>query len=260
MVLVGALVLGVLLGTLQSTAKSKGKVDVVSSAVRSVVLLPAGSLRSGSDAWQDFVRGVLGGRRLGEENRLLRERNRQLEATESELARTKRDLEQLRQLSGVAPGLGTARIPATVVGYSPRDNRATLNVGDEDGVKPGLAVVTADGLLGLVQAVQQSTCAVALVGSPPPFSIGVVAQRNPPAAGLLTGEAPDRLRMELFDYNLPLEVGDEVVTSGYSTTIPGGIRIGRVVAIESDRAFGRKTALVFPFAIIGSARDVVVLK
>ena len=63
MVLVGALVLGVLLGTLQSTAKSKGKVDVVSSAVRSVVLLPAGSLRSGSDAWQDFVRGVLGGRR-----------------------------------------------------------------------------------------------------------------------------------------------------------------------------------------------------
>lgn len=252
--------MGVVLGGWQNKAKAEGRVDIFGRLLTSVVA-PVGSwLGSSFDSASDFRDGLFRARGLGARNRELEEQVRKLQTEKERADRLETEVAVLKQLLSAPTPENRGRVGARIVGFSPRDNRITLNVGSKQGLKAGLAVLGPEGLLGVVQAVQGGFSTVALIWSPPPFKIGALAERNPPAAGLLTGETTERLRLELFDVNSPVQVGDSVVTSGFSDTIPAGIPIGRVVAVDFDEAYGRKTAQVFPNAQVGSTREVWVIR
>lgn len=248
------------MGGWQSKAKAAGRVDLFGRTLTSVVA-PLGSwLGSTFDAAADFRDGLFRARSIGARSRELDEQVRRLQTEKERADRLEAEVAVLKQLLSAPTPANRERLAARIIGFSPRDNRITLSVGSRQGVKAGLAVLGPDGLLGVVQAAQGGYSTVALIWSPPPFKIGALAERNPPAAGLLTGETPERLRLELFDVNSPVQVGDSVVTSGFSDTIPAGIPIGRVVAVDFDQAYGRKTAQVFPDAQVGTTREVWVIK
>jgi cell shape-determining protein MreC len=63
-----------------------------------------------------------------------------------------------------------------------------------------------------------------------------------------------------MDIQSNVQVGDRVVTSGYSEFIPAGIPIGRVVQIHNDLEFGTKRCQVFPNVQIGDVREVAILR
>ena len=79
-------------------------------------------------------------------------------------------------------------------------------------------------------------------------------------SGLMHGEAPDRLTVEFLDMNAPIDIGDLVVTSGFSELIPRDIPIGRIVQVYKDDEFGTRVAQVFPAVSLGRVREVVVLR
>jgi rod shape-determining protein MreC len=170
------------------------------------------------------------------------------------------ELEDARKLANLPPAAGRLRIPGRVIGYFPVENRLTINVGTRKQVKPGLPVVAADGLVGIVQTADANSAQVQLLSSPPPFKIGAKVLRDPPAVGLLHGESLDRLTVEFMDLNAPIAVGDWIVTSGLSELIPADIPIGRVVQVRKDDEFGTRAAQVFPAVSLGRVRDVVVLR
>jgi cell shape-determining protein MreC len=66
--------------------------------------------------------------------------------------------------------------------------------------------------------------------------------------------------LELADPTATVESGDLVVTSGFSSEIPKGIAIGKVVSVHDDPAFGKRTAIVYPRVALGQIREVVVIK
>lgn len=152
-------------------------------------------------------------------------------------------------------------MPAEVIGYFPYENRFTLNVGWDSGVKVGQPVVAAGGLLGKIQVVTGKTSQVLLLASPEPSNrIGALALRNPPSAGLLRGESSATFVLEFSDPKAPVATGDLVVTAGFSEHIPRGIPIGRVIQVDDNVEFGKRQARVYPSASIGNVREVFVLK
>jgi rod shape-determining protein MreC len=159
---------------------------------------------------------------------------------------------------------GREKVAADVVGFFPHESRLMLDVGTKQGIKRGMPVATYAGLIGRVETVDSATCQVLLLTSPGGDSrISALVQRRPPnapVAGLIHGETAGSLRLEMADPTAPVDVGDRVVTTGFSDQIPRGIPIGRVVSVEDDPAFGKRTALVLPYVNVGELREVVVIR
>lgn len=253
-------VLGGFLGRFQHGALDKGKVDPLSSfaqtLVSPVVYPMSGLVRSISD----FFYGVYAARRLTDDNRRLSVLARSAELYDMQVERLEGEIARLRAISGYGEVVGKVRVPADVIGFSPFENRITINVGANQGLSPGMPVEAPDGLVGTIQAVEARRSQVLLITSAG-LTLGAIdIKRNPPPAGLLRGEDSNRLAVTFQDPKAPVAIGDRLVTSGFSDRIPRGIYIGRVIAVDSDEQFGSLRAKVDPAVNVGDLREVTVLK
>jgi len=250
--------LAIALGRYQTSARNRRELDPVSKLVQAVVYPSAQALSALSRWLADIGLGITSAPGLRQDNERLRAI---VQAAEQYVAREKlwaQDYHALRRLSGFQAPLERKRIPARPIDYFPLENRMTLSVGENRGIRPGLAVITSQGLIGVVQVVGASTCQVILISSPA-LRVGAMALREPPLVGILRGQGLETLLLDYLPANAKVETGDWVVTSGYSTTIPRGIVIGRVVQIEQDPFYGATRARVYPSATIGLAAEVYVL-
>lgn len=179
-----------------------------------------------------------------------------------------------------SPSTAGARVvPARVVGYRGAGTTTlggrtvTLDVGQRDGVSPGLTVVAAAGLVGRVMSVAPWTCdvevlggadatvAVRVDGSGAPGSgapgsgalgsVGAAAPVDSPA------RAPGDLSLTLVDQGA-VKVGDQVSTLGSVDERPyvPHVLVGTVVAVDPPRGRLTRTAVVHP-AIDPATLDVV---
>ncbi len=216
-------------------------------------------MASTADAVSDFSEGLFAAGQLSRDAR----RVRQLEAAVRQYADAVEakvtEIEGLRKMLDLPPIPGKTRVAAKILGHFPLENRLTLGVGKEKGVRSGMPVVTADGLLGVVQTADARTCQALLITSPR-TQVGAIVRRQPPPEGIIRGESSRVLLLEFLDMKTTIEVGDLVVTSGHSERIPPDIPIGRVLRVETDLDFGSRRCQVFPNVQVGSAREVYVLR
>lgn len=132
-------------------------------------------------------------------------------------------------------------IPARVINQSLRqvDNYLTLNVGAADGVRPGLGVVSAAGVVGRVQVVTEHfATATSLLHSKMAVSARL---RRDGTEGAISwpGDDPTHVLLNYIPRQNRLVLGDSVVTSGYNAIFPSGIFIGAVdyFVKEADKNF-----------------------
>ncbi len=168
----------------------------------------------------------------------LRRRNQELEA---EVARLRAQVAQLQQqvaqLEVVAALLDFARehpeheyMVALVIGRDPSPflHYVIINVGSDDGVRPGMPVVAAQGLVGQVEAVIPTAARVRLITDPgsrvnvrtTPSNVDAVL------AGSITGD----LSLTLVPLEAKIQPGDLVITSGLGGQYPPNILVGQVVS------------------------------
>lgn len=262
--------MGVVLGRVQNQSRGQGKSDVLSRTIRTVVEVPAAPLGRLAEGTSDFFGGIGRAGSLQSEVRRLRAQASIAETYMETVTSLRQEIEDLRNLMNMPQGAGRMKIPARVIGFFPMENRLTIDAGTAKQIKPGLAVVAGDGLVGVVQTADSRTAQVRLLSSPRPFMIGATVLRKPATAdtdtqaasisGLMHGEAPDRLTVEFLDLNAPIDIGDLVVTSGFSELIPHGIPIGRIVQVYKDDEFGTRIAQVFPAVTLSRVREVIVLR
>ncbi|MFQ3587403.1 MAG: rod shape-determining protein MreC [Fimbriimonadaceae bacterium] len=257
--MIALLAVGIALGRYQTINRNHGVPDPISSAVQFVVGPSAAGIAAAWDSAGGFVDGVLSAPRLRAENADLRAQIQALALYDEQVRFYQAEIERLRALMDMPPVPGRRRIPAAVIGYFPLENRITISAGSRQGVRKDLPVVTADGLVGVVQTVDDNASQVTLISSAR-LRVGALVRRDPPPVGIIRGEAPNVMMLEFLDSNATLQVGDLVVTSGFSEFIPANIPIGRIVRIEDDREFGAKRCQVFPNVQVGSIREVMVLR
>jgi rod shape-determining protein MreC len=187
----------------------------------------------------------------------------------SEIDRLKAENEQLRQwewrtkllerrvvhlralLNAVQdPGLSfaTGRVIADARG--PFVRSALINLGRDNGVRVGYAVINGDGLVGRTIDAGASVSRVLLLNdlnSRVPVLIGPTDVR-----GLASGDNSSELQLDFLPDGASIYPGDEVYTSGSGGVLPRGLRVG--VVTGAPGAFK-----VHPYAELSSLDVVSVL-
>lgn len=245
------------LGRLQTANRAKGNSDPWSALVHTTVDPVSGGFTSIANSSSDFFSGVLNAKKLSEENRELKANSALVESYLETLKQYESEIANLRKIQNL-PSDPTQKIVADIIGYQTNLNLVTLNKGSQDDVKPGSAVMTAAGLLGRVQSVDNHTATVLLVTSPT-LKLGAMVQRTPPFAGIIRGENANSLLLDLADPTAPVQVGDKIVTSGFDK-IKRNIPIGVVTKVDSNQEFGQLQVKVFPNVNVTASREVFVLK
>ncbi|TGE21154.1 rod shape-determining protein MreC [Hymenobacter metallicola] len=132
-------------------------------------------------------------------------------------------------------------IPARVINNSLRkvDNYLTLNVGTIDGVKPGMGVLAASGVVGRVKVTSEHYATVTSVLHSK-TSISAKIKRDGTFGSIKwLGDDPTTALLDYIPRQNKLVRGDTVVTSGYNAIFPEGVMIGRVESFvkEPDKNF-----------------------
>jgi rod shape-determining protein MreC len=244
---------------MQTGSRNQGQTGWLGQFAQAVFSPATSALNGLADGIGDFASGVFDAGSLRSEVRRLRAFEQTAVLYGDTLRRYENEVIRLREMLKLPPTPGKAKIAASVVGYFPLESRATLSVGSDKGIKKGMPVVATEGLMGIVQSVNPSTCQVLLISSAQLRLVGMV-QRDPAPVGFVRGLSDGAMVFEVLDAKSVVQNGDRVVTSGFSETVPAGIPIGHIVQIEEDVAFGSRRCQVFPGAQIGSIREVFVLR
>ena len=109
-----------------------------------------------------------------------------------------------------------------------RENYITIDKGSKNGIKPGMGVICARGIIGTVKNVSENFCSV----------MSVLHEKNAVSAKIKKSGYIGSLVWELGNYrvaqlkdvpnHVKLVKGDVIITSGYSMVYPEGVMIGTI--------------------------------
>ena len=195
-----------------------------------------GLQRSGetvSGAWSRYFQRVDKGgesRELAAEMARLRLENQWLRQN---VKRFDREAELVAYQREAAAQTVLARVVAG--GSNPLAKELFLDRGEKHGIRAGMAVITADGIVGKVQACYASVSLVLLINDTE-SSAGIVLADSL-ARGVLKGTGG---RACTIDYILPetkVSPGELAYTSGDDRVFPRGLPVGRVTRVAPGTAF-----------------------
>jgi rod shape-determining protein MreC len=184
-------------------------------------------LRRFGDGVRDLAATRSENQRLRSEVDELRERRRAVVDLE-------REVSELRALLGYRSDSGLATVAARVIAVSPSNFEWTMTIdaGERDGVRRGMAVVDANGLVGRVLSTTPTASRVLLVVDPN-FSVAARVAGSS-ALGSVDGRGSDAMRFSPLDPRVTVGRGEEVVTATFrGSSIPAGIPIGRIVSEDT---------------------------
>ena len=173
-----------------------------------------------------------------------KQENRRLSA---ELDRLKMENRYLRRELGTAERAEVLRLFQTtlpsrtiavrVIGAAPGFNSKVVFVdrGSAAGVKAGMAVINADGVVGRVSAAYPTSSQVLLI-TDQSFSLGVVSAKNR-VEGILRGLARSECGVYYIPRDEKVEVGEWFYTSGEDRIFPRGLPVGRVKSAGGDKTY-----------------------
>lgn len=201
---------------------------------------------------------------LTEQNAELCRQNAELRQQLSDARAAARQDEYLREYLGLDwLENDWSLVDATVIGREAGSYRTvyTLDRGSLHGIRTGMPVVTAQGLVGRVETVGLGYCTVASVLETA-SSVGVYDARSG-ADGLLVGDLKLReqglCKISGVDADADVQVGDLIVTAGTGSVYPAGLTVGRVSAVEPDPYSRTMTVTVEPEADLGSLSAVMII-
>lgn len=231
----GALVALLLLGPIlmiRASVKAPHEVSGFDRAVRRIGSpLEAGLSYSWRWASSFFERWVFQAQMLEQKEALERE-NIALRRFERDLAIIEEENVELRRLLGMRARVSEDLLTAQITGVeqSPffRVVKVRLDQG-RDMVEPGMAVLSADGVVGRIQRAYESFADVMLVTDPGSKVAVEVARTRAP--GILVGATETGCELELAADD-EVAKGDLIQTSGVDDLFPKGRPVGTVTAVE----------------------------
>lgn len=188
--------------------------------------------------------------RLREENLALRQEVARLKSELGELEELRRENQRLREIAGVKERLGRKTVVAQVIGrsYSQWFSTVTIDRGAQDGLKAGLPVLNAQGVVGCIESVTANTARVLLLTDSKSAVGGMVKGSEVPVLVEGTGDPTgSTARVRTLVLGHVLAPGEEVLTSGLSHVFPKGVPIGVIDRVYDDPLGLRQEAVLRPY-------------
>lgn len=157
-----------------------------------------------------------------------------------------------------------------VISLSNDPNNMTLVIdqGSKNGIRPNLAVITDEGLVGVISQVSNFTSTVKLMtmmdandpNSQPPIS-ATVLNKEDKSFGVIESYDPKTkmLKMNRIPPNDPIAEGDIIVSSGEGGVYPRALQIGTVKSVGPGDMGKTRTAIVEPFAKFQDWKELIVV-
>lgn len=203
-----------------------------------------------------------------EENKMLRSQIELISVYQAKLEEAYRDIEDLKQFNDLLLSMSESEtISATIIQRSTENftNSLVINIGTNDGVELGDAVISSEGLIGKVSSVSENTSIVLLLTTELEINkITVKIQVDPSKTSEAILEKYDpntqSYSLKLLDTNSSITEGMKVISSGSGGLFPSGLLVGTVNHVENlPNAIGLKI-LVKPAADFYHLNYVAVVK
>jgi rod shape-determining protein MreC len=196
---------------------------------------------------------------LKEESKILREQNLTLSEELIRLREAKLENMRLHQLLALKERTPFRYVSANVVGKTLNllQNTITVDVGEADGVKPDMSIVTDEGLVGRVIATS-SRYAVGQTLWNKDFRASAKVERGR-VDGIVLWEGGEYLSLKNVAKTLDVQVGDVVITSEYSNIFPAGIKIGVVSKTSQAQGALFQTVEIIPGVDLSRLEQVFVI-
>jgi rod shape-determining protein MreC len=229
------------------------------STVSKLVYQPVGHIAG----FIDEVQNILA---LYKENAILKQNLRDyntLSARLTEMEQRNKQLETALNFKKSSPYASKMKL-ANVTGRSPDkwNSSITIDLGEKDGIKPDMAVISPDGgLVGRVMSVGKYNSTVILITDTNRLGISAVVQ-DTRDVGIVQGSTSKlgAVEMGLIDREAKLAAGQKVVTSNLSTIYPAGILIGEIQEWSMEESGLTKKAILKPAAKLDRLEMVFVVE
>jgi rod shape-determining protein MreC len=225
-------------------------VDAVTPLEKGIVSFQSGI----TSLWHNYfyLRGVR------QENRELRQ---EIERLRIEQVRLNQDAEQARRLQallGFKEQFIAKTLPAQVIGSSGSEQSRSIYIdkGSRDGIKPDMAVITAEGVVGKVWHPYKTVSQVLLVNDQT-SGVGAILEKSR-LQGVLRGTPLGEVVLEKVMSDEAVQPGERVLTSGGDQIFPKGLPVGTVTKVSPGQELFLNIR-VKPSADLGRLEEVLVI-
>ena len=181
---------------------------------------------------------------VNEENQYLREKNLQLNLQLESILYAADENKNLRELLDFKRDTKLRIVPSTIInkGIQANINFLTIDVGLSNGVKPNQAVLTPDGIIGKTIQVGKKSSQVQSI-SDNNFRLSVRIMPSG-AVGILRWQKNNICKIYEVQKNVNINIGDRVITSGFSKIYPPKLPVGFVSGVYDERGSYQKVVNV----------------
>jgi rod shape-determining protein MreC len=183
------------------------------------------------DGWHNYadLRGVR------KQNEQLQQ---EIERLRMEQVRLRQDADQARRLQALLEfrqKFVDQTVAAQVIGTSGTEQSRviTIDKGSHDHLRPDMAVITPDGIVGKVKEVFPLSSQVLLINDHD-SGVGVILE-NSRLQGILKGTGQGELQVIDIMSDEKVDAGEHVITSGGDRIFPKGLSVGTVISASPDR-------------------------
>ncbi len=182
------------------------------------------------NVWQSYL--YL--RHVREQNQELQQTIDRLRLEQAALLEDAQQGERLQALLDFQHRYIYTTLPAQAIGSSGSDQSRVfyLDKGSDNGLKPDMAVITADGIVGKVRDVFQRTAQVLMINDQT-SGAGVILETTR-IRGILTGNASGQLEIVGILADERIKPGEKVLTAGGDLVFPRGLPVGEVEKVVRD--------------------------
>src|SRR5258708_35255913 len=185
----------------------------------------------------------------------------QIEQMRIEQVRLTQDADQARRLQSLLAfkeQFISQTMAAQVIGStgSEQSRGVYLDKGERDGIKPDMAVITADGVVGKVLHVYRGSALVLLLDDQS-SGVGAILEKSR-LQGILKGTSAGDVILDKVMSDEAVPIGERVLTSGGDRIFPKGLAIGAVTRV-SNGSEGFLTIRVKPAANLNKLEEVLIV-
>ncbi|MDP3143672.1 MAG: rod shape-determining protein MreC [Candidatus Omnitrophota bacterium] len=193
------------------------------------------------------------------QNVILKAENSRTKNRMVEIEELRTENERLRRLFNFKRDSGLSLIVAKVIAKDPSNWTSSLIIdkGRDNGIQPGMCVVTEAGLAGKILEAGSTTSKVMLINDSN-SSVSSLIQRSR-EYGVTSGTITGQLRLHFLPLNSDVKTADIIITSGMGGIYPKGLVIGKVAEVDNDIEGLSKSCIVKPAVRLASLEEVLII-